>query len=523
MNPPLSASCDARRLQLSLDDALSETEEESLVAHLTQCSSCREALEQLAAERIDWQRVGQVLRDESAGGSVIGRAVSSSGPDETLGYRASSGDYAASPLDFAVDFLNAPSSPEAIGRLGDIDILKVIGYGGMGIVLKGFQPALNRFVAVKVLAPHLATSGAARQRFAREARAAAAVVHPHVMPIFTVDASGRLPYLVMPLVDGESLQERIDRQGAMDPVDVLRIGMQVARGLAAAHAQGLVHRDVKPANILLERGVDRVVLTDFGLARAADDASLTRSGLIAGTPQYMSPEQARGDSIDARSDLFSLGSVLYTMCTGRPPFRADTSYGILRRIIDTDPRPIHDCQPSVPPWLVNLINRLLAKGVDARYGSAVTVAEIMEQCLAHLQQPAVAPIPAELSRAPGRRLRRVTALVAAAVLTVGLGGFAAWTTWTRAGDENTTPQTVLEADDARADDARADDALAKIGRAASVHELAVEDQSNDAERPGGVGERKFRLSAVESAAIDRELEQLKWRIEELQRLVEEPW
>ena len=139
------------------------------------------------------------------------------------------------------------------------------------------------------------------------------MVHPHVLAIHGVNGNGVLPYLVMPLVTGPSLQQRIDQHGPLDSKDVLRIGLQAAQGLAAAHAQGLVHRDVKPANILLEHGLERVLLTDFGLARAIDDASLTYSGVIAGTPQFMSPEQARGEAVDHRTDLFSLGSVLYTM------------------------------------------------------------------------------------------------------------------------------------------------------------------------------------------------------------------
>src|SRR5262249_18040637 len=148
----------------------------------------------------------------------------------------------------------------------------------------------------------------ARRRFTREGRAAAAVSHDHVITIHAVEDSGPLPYIVMQLVAGASLQERIDRAGPLPLVEVLRIGRQTAAGLAAAHAQGLVHRDVKPANILLENGIERVKLTDFGLARAADDASLTQSGAIAGTPAFMSPEQAEGKPIDHRSDLFSLGS-----------------------------------------------------------------------------------------------------------------------------------------------------------------------------------------------------------------------
>src|SRR5262249_53170596 len=167
-------------------------------------------------------------------------------------------------------------------------------------------------VAIKLMAPHLAAHAAARRRFAREARAVAAVRDEHVVAIYQVEPDGPTPYLVMEFVGGVSLQDRLGRRGPPRVRGGLRIGMQAARGLAAAHAQGIVHRDVKPANILLENGVERVKITDFGLARAADDASLTQSGAVTGTPNYMSPEQAAGAAVDARSDLFSLGSVLYT-------------------------------------------------------------------------------------------------------------------------------------------------------------------------------------------------------------------
>ncbi|MDP6444431.1 MAG: serine/threonine-protein kinase, partial [Pirellulaceae bacterium] len=266
------------------------------------------------------------------------------------------------------------------------------------IVLKGHQPKLGRHVAVKVLAPPFAASGAARQRFAREAQAAASVVHPHVLALHAVDATGPHPYLVMPFVDGESLQRRIDNQGPLPLVEVLRVGKQTADGLAAAHTQGLVHRDIKPANILLEDEVGRVLLTDFGLARAVDDATMTCSGVIAGTPQFMAPEQARGESLDHRADLFSLGSVLYAMSGGRPPFRAETTMGVLRRICEEHPRPLREINPDVPQWLEQLIQQLHAKQPDERIQSAQEVAELLGQCLAHVQQPQSSPLPAKLQR-----------------------------------------------------------------------------------------------------------------------------
>jgi serine/threonine protein kinase len=229
-------------------------------------------------------------------------------------------------------------------------VLEVVGRGAMGVVLRAFDDKLHRVVAIKALAPALATTGAARQRFVREAQAAAAVTHDNVIDIHAVEDAGPVPYLVMQFINGPTLQERLDRTGPLPLKEVLRIGRQVAAGLAAAHAQGLVHRDVKPANILLENGIERVTITDFGLARTVDVASLTQSGLIAGTPAYMSPEQANGERVDHRSDLFSLGSVLYTLCAGHAPFRADTTMAVLKRVCEDTPRPVREVNPEVPDW-----------------------------------------------------------------------------------------------------------------------------------------------------------------------------
>jgi serine/threonine protein kinase len=305
-----------------------------------------------------------------------------------------------SAADFAVECLEPSTSSEYIGRLGDIEIQEVIGHGGMGVVLKGYQPELKRLVAVKVLAPQLAVSAAARKRFAREAQATAAILHPNVMPILTVIPAASLPFIVMPFVACESLQQRLDRVGSLELVDILRIGMQTANGLAAAHAQGLVHRDVKPANILLEISVEKVMLTDFGLARAIDDASITRTGIIAGTPLYMSPEQARGEPVDARSDLFSLGTVLYTLATGRNPFRAESTYGILRRLTDEAPRLLREISPQFPAWFEMIVHKLIAKSPGDRFATAADVAQLLEGCLAHVQQPGNVPLPKEFPTVP---------------------------------------------------------------------------------------------------------------------------
>jgi serine/threonine protein kinase len=293
-----------------------------------------------------------------------------------------------------LDFLAPSQKPGSLGRLAHYEILEVVGRGGMGTVFRAFDEKLHRVVALKALAPQLATSSVARQRFVREARAAAAVTHDNVIAIHAVEDAGPVPYLVMRFVNGPTLQKKLDHTGPLSLKEILRIGLQTAEGLAAAHRQGLVHRDVKPANILLENGVERVRLTDFGLARAGDDASLTQSGVVAGTPMYMSPEQAQGEPVDFRSDLFSLGSVLYVMCTGHPPFRAPTSMAVLKRVCEETPRPIREINPELPPWLGDLLTRLHAKVPADRFASAQEVADLLARHLAELQHVATPPPPA---------------------------------------------------------------------------------------------------------------------------------
>lgn len=325
--------------------------------------------------------------------------------------------------DVPLDFLAPSEKPESLGRLGPYEVLEVIGRGGMGVVLRAFDESLHRVVAIKVMARELATSAAARRRFAREAQAAAAVSHDHVVTIHAVEQAEGLPYLVMQYVAGISLQERLDQRGPLQVHEILRIGMQTASGLAAAHAQGLVHRDIKPANILLENGVERVKITDFGLARAVDDASLTQSGVVAGTPQYMAPEQARGEAVDQRADLFSLGSVLYAMCTGRAPFRASGTMAVLKRVCEDDPGAIRQSNPEIPEWLVRIVAKLQAKDPSDRYQSAAEVAGALGQCLSHVQDPSVVPLPhmdgSERPRASRRRL--MAAALALFTLLCGFG------------------------------------------------------------------------------------------------------
>jgi hypothetical protein len=226
-----------------------------------------------------------------------------------------------------------------------------------------------------------------------------------VVPVHGVHEADGLPYLVMQYIAGESLQSRLDRTGPLEVREIVRIGLQTALGLAAAHAQGLIHRDIKPANLLLENGLARIKITDFGLARMIDDVGLTQSGVVAGTPEYMAPEQARGETIDHRADQFSLGSVLYALCTGVPPFRGSTTLAVLRQVSEQTPLPIRSLNPDVPEWLEQMIARLMAKGPTGRFESMSQVAELLEAFLAHLQNPVPVPLPqlpppADASRKP---------------------------------------------------------------------------------------------------------------------------
>jgi len=381
--------CDSYRLRLSLEDRLSDSEQAELATHLESCEFCRLELERLAAASQLWGEARLLGGEAEPGASpTIGLAHGTlDAEDAVTDLTAGSSAW--------LEFLDPPhpDQPGTLGRLGPYEVFEVLGQGGMGVVLKARDPALDRTVAIKVLTPALAHGATARRRFAREARAAAAVGHEHIVAIHAVDEFRGLLYLVMQYIPGRSLQERLDASGPLEVKEILRIGTQAARALAAAHAQGVVHRDIKPANILLENSIERVKLTDFGLARAIDDVSLTQSGIIAGTPQYMAPEQARGEPVDARSDLFSLGAVLYAMASGRSPFRADSAMAVLKRVCDDRHRSIRELNPDIPDWLEAVIDRLLAKDPADRFQTAAEVADLLERGLAHVQQPTAVPRP----------------------------------------------------------------------------------------------------------------------------------
>jgi eukaryotic-like serine/threonine-protein kinase len=391
--------------QALLNDSIADAEQrQRLERHLEMCPTCQQRFERGAGRGHPLLQLARALGDPTVAPA-----------DPTLVQVMQRLHEAPSPLHAGAEqpvdlyFLSPSERPDLLGTLGDYEVQEVIGQGGMGVVLKAFEPALHRHVAIKVLSPLLAGSATARLRFTREAKAAAAVSHDHVVVVHGVHDSG-LPYLVMEYVAGESLQERLDRLGPLEPVEIVRIGLQTACGLAAAHKQGLIHRDIKPANLLLEKGLARVTITDFGLARAGDDIGLTQHGVVTGTPEHMAPEQARGEIVDPRADLFSLGCVLYAMATGVPPFRAATTVAVLRQVCDETPRPVRELNPDIPAWLEAFIARLLEKPPADRFQSAVEVAQLLEGYLAHLRQPRtvaappLSPIPADDHRGVFGRL-----------------------------------------------------------------------------------------------------------------------
>lgn len=410
MNP--NHHCESYELIDLLHDDCDVTELSLIEQHLEMCQHCQTRLSQLAADDELWTQTAKHLstieqielpnRITSHLNSTSSFVVPTVGDDSRAADRITS--LPGSESDWT-RILDAPSHPEMLGKIDQFEVDAKIGQGGMGIVLKGIDPELNRAVAIKVLAPYLASNGTARKRFAREAQAAAAVVHPNVVPIYAVNSSPTRPYIVMQLVPGNSLQTLIQDNGPLEPKDIVRVSMQIARGLAAAHNQGLIHRDVKPGNILIEKDVSRVMITDFGLARAVDDAGMTQTGWLAGTPHYMSPEQSRGDDLDPRSDLFSLGSLMYFLATGREPFRGDKPYAVIQKIINHAPTHPIELNAEVPGPLADIIEKLLEKEPKNRFQSAHDVGQVLEHYLAHLQQPKKTPAPKRILTVRRRRQR----------------------------------------------------------------------------------------------------------------------
>ncbi len=353
---------DLLRLRAALRGFHPDTEADAVRAHREQCPACRT----------------EVLSDEQLGVTERrGRPLQRPPADEAPPPHGATG----------YPWLLPPAAPDEIGRLGNYRVLRLLGEGGMGLVFLAEDIALSRPVALKVLKPELGGAEGSK-RFLREARTMAAIKHEHLVTVFQAGQDSGVAYFAMELLQGQSLEGRL-RHGPRAGVDeILRLGRETAAGLAFLHREGLVHRDIKPANLWLEAPHGRVKILDLGLARLTrDDAALTQPGMLVGTPAYMSPEQARGEPLDARTDLFSLGCVLYVLCTGARPFAGETTMAVLTALAADDPRPAHELNPGIPLGLSDLVGQLLAKRPQDRPPSADAVREHIEKIERRLNEP----------------------------------------------------------------------------------------------------------------------------------------
>ena len=392
-----ATSCpDAPALRRFLLGQAGEQESAPLEEHLLHCDQCLRAVRTLPADDplISALQQGRASGTPAPQSGLLEKLrlrlremePAARGPDTVSGENTEAAVPGPSPSPFEAapaepgPALAPAQMPDEIGRLGGYRILAELGRGGMGVVYKAEDPKLKRLVALKAMLPRLAADPGSHRRFLREAQAMAAVRHDHVVTVYQVDEDRGVPFLAMEFLQGLPLDQWLKAGRKPSIAQILRMGREIAEGLAAAHERGLIHRDVKPGNIWLDSAhKGRVKILDFGLARAGtEDVHLTRTGAIVGTPAYMAPEQARGEKVDARCDLFSLGCVLYKLCTGALPFAGDTTTSLLMALALDHPRPVRDLNPDVPPALADLVMRLLAKKPEERPASAREVARAIQ-------------------------------------------------------------------------------------------------------------------------------------------------
>ncbi|WP_306522148.1 serine/threonine-protein kinase [Gemmatimonas sp.] len=287
--------------------------------------------------------------------------------------------------------ITEPTTPDGLSAFrsalsGQYAIQRELGRGGMGIVLLARDEKLDRSVALKVLPPHLADNAEIRERFLREARMAAQLSHPNIVPVYRADELGGYAFFAMGFVDGETLGDRIRDRSTLPATEVVRVLREVAWALAYAHARSIVHRDIKPDNILLERATGRAIVSDFGIARAEFNPALTQDGLVLGTVHFMSPEQATGDALDGRSDLYALGCIGFLALTGRLPFEGTTPQGILVAHATKEPPLVRSVAPNVDANVASVIDRLLRKNRDERFTTGEELATALDKALEKMQQ-----------------------------------------------------------------------------------------------------------------------------------------
>ena len=336
-------------------------------------------------------------------------------------------------------------------RLGNYDIVEEIGRGGMAVVYRAYQRSLNRHVAIKVLAPQLSFDQQFVERFQREARAAAKLQHPNIVVIHDVAHEQGIYFLVMELLEGRTLKKLIEEKGSLAAERAARIVEQVASALDYAHQQGFVHRDIKPANIFVGKE-DHTTLADFGIAKAASETQhLTRTGMLIGTPEYMSPEQAEGGTVDYRTDLYALGVVLYQMLAGRLPFQSTTPHATLHAVIYEPPPPLRQLRPGLSPAVESVVMKSIAKKPTQRYQAGREMVTALTAALAGQTTGAVAippprpTAPPPRAAAPPTRRRSPAVWIVAALIVLLVAILAAVFVLLNGGteEEDSTPSAAV--------------------------------------------------------------------------------
>jgi len=416
-------------------------------------------------------------------------------------------------------FLDPPREPGELGWLHHYRVLKLLGKGGMGLVFLAEDPRLKRAIAIKVMRPELAENLVSRQRFLREARATAAISSEHIVAVHDIGQSKEIPYVATDLLRGSSFDAYLKEKRWLTVLEVVHTGLQIAQGLEAAHKLGLIHRDIKPSNIWVEEGTHRIKLLDFGLARAADrDTNLTECGAVVGTALYMAPEQASGREVDCRSDLFSLGCVLYEAASGRNPFDGNSNVAPLFATALVDPLPLKDVASAMPADLCGLIMQLLEKDRALRPASATEVIERLRGISTMLTSPpptqpsgsrpqATRPLSIR-QRKPRRRLVSIgLGLVGVLAGALGLAFLLRGGSDRQASRETGPIQVAATEDLVFGMSAPFTGPARELGR---DMKLGIETCFHETNEHGGVGGRKLRLLALDDGyQPDRALENMK--------------
>ncbi len=301
---------------------------------------------------------------------------------------------------------------------GELEVLEVLGVGGFGAVFRAHDPVLERDVAIKVLDPAAGLSTEGQARFLDEARIVATVEHPHIVPLYRAEVRDGMLCLTMRLIPGRSLAERLATEKQLDPAEAARLAHEVAQALSTAHSRGVVHRDIKPENILLD-AAGHAIVTDFGISLVTGRASERTPGMAIGTPQYLSPEQALGEEVDGRADVYSLGVVLYEMLAGRLPFEASTTAGLLAKQILETPAPLNTLRPDLPAALGSAVTHAMVKSPTERPDARAFAAEF-----AQARTPDALLSPAEVRRR--KRWRRIRLFAVIGITAVIVLSFAFW-------------------------------------------------------------------------------------------------